>query len=85
MLVPAEAQLAIVKGAVYYGYNQMAIISRIMDKTYGTDTMRRFNPDIHEEKRKKKLGGGVAWCDDLFRVCKLNGVLHNCSSTICNR
>ena len=71
MLIPAEAQLAIVKGAVYYGYNQMAISSRIMDKTYGTDTMQRFDPKVHEEKRKKELGGGVIWCDELFRVCSL--------------
>lgn len=71
MLVPAEAQLAIVKGAVYYGYNPMAIRSRIMGKTYGTDTMQQFNRNVHEEKRKKELGGGGLWCDELFRVCTL--------------
>jgi hypothetical protein len=52
VLIPAEAQTAIIKGAVYFGKNPNEIYSRMCRKTYGQSWNERFNPQKHNEKYK---------------------------------
>lgn len=47
VLVPAEASLAVLKGAVHFGHEPDAISSRVSARTYGVETMSTFIPIIH--------------------------------------
>ena len=65
ILIPEEASLSVLKGAVQFGHNPDSICSRISAKTYGVETMSNFVPFIH--KREKAIGvEGQIYCKDLF-------------------
>ena len=66
VLIPDEAQLAIIKGAVLYGHFQNQVISRIARKTYGIDCNVHFDSNVHPERKSfihpdsgEKLCSGV--------------------------
>ncbi|WAQ94408.1 HS12A-like protein [Mya arenaria] len=64
-IVPDEASLAVLKGAVIFGHNPNAITERISKFTYGVRTTRLFDEAIHDEKNKKPSEDG-ARCHNLF-------------------
>ena len=47
ILIPEEASLAVVKGAILFGQDPDVVGSRVSAKTYGVDTAERFIPFIH--------------------------------------
>jgi hypothetical protein len=64
VIVPEDAGLAIVKGAVLFGHNPATIVSRKAKYTYGIKTTRDF---IEGDPRDKKLNvDGCAKCKDVF-------------------
>jgi len=66
LYMPEDPSLAVLKGAVMFGFNPTSIVSRVCKKTYGIARMMKFKP--HHPAKKKRLLDGVEYCDDLF--CK---------------
>jgi hypothetical protein len=48
VIVPEDAELAVLKGAVLFGHKPDYIVARIARYTYGVSVMNDFNPAIHE-------------------------------------
>ena len=65
VIVPQEAGLAVLRGAVVFGYNPKAIESRIAKYTYGVETNEEFDTEKHMES-KKEIINGVEYCKDIF-------------------
>ena len=68
VLVPHEAQLAIIKGAVLFGHNPVKIKSRIARYTYGTESRVIFKEGVHDPAKKVQGKKGQARCKDHFSV-----------------
>ncbi|XP_052793940.1 heat shock 70 kDa protein 12A-like [Mya arenaria] len=64
-IVPREASLAVLKGAVIFGHNTKAIKERISQRTYGVETTSPFDATKHDVT-KKKYYEGKARCTDIF-------------------
>ncbi|XP_052798615.1 heat shock 70 kDa protein 12A-like [Mya arenaria] len=64
-IVPREASLAVLKGAVIFGHNPNAITERISKLTYGVKTTQLFDKAKHDPT-KKIFYDGEARCDDIF-------------------
>ena len=65
IVIPKDAGLAVVKGAVVFGHNPSHIAERVSKYTYGTNTIRLFEEGIHDPT-KKFFVDGEYHCDDLF-------------------
>ncbi|XP_060077648.1 heat shock 70 kDa protein 12A-like [Ylistrum balloti] len=65
IIVPPDAVLAVLKGAVLYGHEPRSISSRVARFTYGIQSWPEFDPRKHPED-KKILVNGVARCKDGF-------------------
>jgi len=66
IFMPDDPSLAVLKGAVMFGFNPTSIVSRVCRKTYGIARMMKFKP--HHPAKKKIVLDGVEYCDDVF--CK---------------
>ena len=67
VIVPEDAELAVLKGAVLFGHKPDYIITRIARYTYGVETLMNFNPDIHDLVRCIVVNGKKK-CDNLFFI-----------------
>ena len=67
IIVPEEAGLAVLKGAVIFGHNPTTIASRVCKYTYGIQTTTDFIPGDHPES-KRKIVANTPLCDDIFDV-----------------
>lgn len=67
ILVPLDATIAVVQGAVMFGQKPRVIDSRIMSTTYGFHIYRPFNPRFHPIEKKYDVEDG-SWCKDCFEV-----------------
>lgn len=56
-VIPAEAGLAVLKGAVIFGHNPTAIASRVSKFTYGISVNKTFKPGRHPESKKVIIDG----------------------------
>ena len=65
IIVPEEAGLAVLKGAVIFGHKPSTIASRVCKYTYGIGTTLPFVSGKHPES-KKEIIAGVERCCDLF-------------------
>lgn len=65
IIIPEEAGLAVLKGAVYFGHVPQAISRRSARHTYGIQTWPPFEKDIHPENKKTVMNGKVR-CKDVF-------------------
>lgn len=63
-VIPDEAELVVLKGAVLYGNNPNVVSERLNKFTYGTET-HRFFLDGDDEK-KKIIIGGMPYCMSVF-------------------
>ena len=52
IIIPEEAGLSVLKGAVFFGHKPDYIASRVMRFSYETDVITLFDPDKHEQDRK---------------------------------
>jgi hypothetical protein len=67
VIVPEDAELAVLKGAVLFGHKPDYIAARIARYTYGVDTRRDFNPDIDESSRCTVVDGKKK-CENIFKL-----------------
>ena len=66
VLVPEEAYLAVVKGAVMFGQKPNIVTERALAETYGTDVCKPFEECDPQEKCV--VVEGVRKCNDRFRL-----------------
>ncbi|XP_052089282.1 heat shock 70 kDa protein 12A-like [Mytilus californianus] len=67
VIVPEEAGLAVLKGAVLFGHRPEQIVSRIARYTYGVQYRPRFISVIHEPARQVDTHG-ISRCIDAFDI-----------------
>ncbi|XP_063436337.1 heat shock 70 kDa protein 12A-like [Mytilus trossulus] len=74
--VPDEAGIAVLKGAVLFGYKPDSISSRITRYTYGVEVVRLFDNSKDSLRRKVYVDGNVL-CDNVFQpFMKANTSVH---------
>lgn len=66
VIVPHEAGLAVLKGAVIFGHNDRVIKSRISRYTYGIKMYKPFIPGVHPESKKVVKANGEASVQGIF-------------------
>ena len=64
VIIPSESELAVLKGAVYYGHNPESISSRVCKFTYGLEVQRYFLQGDPEEL--KTMIHGQPYCTKVF-------------------
>ena len=75
ILVPQNASLSVVQGAVMFGQRPDLIESRVMTTSYGTRVLRLFLDGLHPES-KKVIINGIPRCKDVFfKFVKVNEVI----------
>lgn len=67
VIIPNEAGLAVLKGAVLFGHEPQKISGRICRYTYGVKVNEKFDSKIHSGS-KKITRNNYAYCDDLFHI-----------------
>ncbi|XP_045205239.1 heat shock 70 kDa protein 12A-like [Mercenaria mercenaria] len=67
LIIPEEAGLAVLRGAVIFGHNPVTIVSRIAKCSYGIRVYRDFQDGVHPSNKKVKIGGKIK-CKDVFAV-----------------
>ncbi|XP_052760567.1 heat shock 70 kDa protein 12A-like [Mya arenaria] len=67
LIVPADAGLVVLKGAVRFGHNPAIVSSRVMKYTYGTRVYDTFDEQKHPEEKKVWINGKW-WLDKCFKV-----------------
>ncbi|CAC5405740.1 unnamed protein product [Mytilus coruscus] len=65
IIIPDESGLAVLKGAVLFGHQKKKTYNRIFKKTYGIKGWQEWDPDIHPETKKIRMGG-TDRCEDIF-------------------
>lgn len=65
VIVPPDASIAVVQGAVIFGKRPGKITQRVVSKTYGADCCRDFIKGVHPEE-KKFVANGTEMCSDVF-------------------
>lgn len=65
VIIPPDAGLAVLKGAVLFGYDPKTIEERIAKYTYGIGTNADFDPQKHDPSKKKNINGRDM-CTDIF-------------------
>lgn len=65
VLIPRNAAIAVVQGAVLFGKNPAKITERVVSTTYGADCIRDFDKNVHPIE-KRLLTDGRQKCKDLF-------------------
>lgn len=67
VIIPDEAGLAVLKGAVIFGHRPVAITSRVAKYTYGINISPPYDPSIHPPDKKVEVGG-MERCRDVFKI-----------------
>ena len=65
LIIPEEAGLVVLKGAVVFGHNPSAIGERVCKYTYGVETNRTFNEAVDDASRKFE-SEGESYCKGVF-------------------
>lgn len=65
IVVPQNASLAVVQGAVMFGQRPDVLESRVMNTSYGVRVHRLFLDGLHPDSKKVMING-VARCKDVF-------------------
>lgn len=76
LIIPDEAGIAVLQGAVLYGHDPSIISSRITQFTYGVSATVVFVDGKHSET-KKVVRGGKQYCKEVFSVIQAqNEIVH---------
>uniref|UniRef100_A0A8W8L4G0 Heat shock 70 kDa protein 12A n=1 Tax=Magallana gigas TaxID=29159 RepID=A0A8W8L4G0_MAGGI len=67
VIIPKEAGLAVLKGAVICGHEPEKISSRVCRYTYGVEVVITFDSTIHP-KSKYILRNSLEYCDNIFSI-----------------
>ena len=65
VIIPQEAGLAVLKGAVLYGHKPEAVIARVSKFTYGIEAYKSFEPGIDPKAKRAEIQGLVL-CKEHF-------------------
>ncbi|KAJ8298440.1 hypothetical protein KUTeg_024971 [Tegillarca granosa] len=65
IIMPYEAGLSVLKGAVQYGFNPQIITTRVCKFTYGIETLNDFDDQVHPQSKKIFISG-ECYCNDCF-------------------
>ncbi|KAH3890513.1 heat shock 70 kDa protein 12A-like [Dreissena polymorpha] len=65
LVIPEDAGLAVLKGAVIFGHKPDAIVARVTPLTYGIEIWPHFDASRHP-RSKLKMIDGIARCADYF-------------------
>ncbi|KAK3600049.1 hypothetical protein CHS0354_012741 [Potamilus streckersoni] len=65
VIVPRDAGLVVLQGAVVFGHSPSSIAQRVCKYTYGLHTYLPFDEKIHDIQ-KRKVFDGVPYCDEVF-------------------
>lgn len=76
-IIPNEAGLAVLKGAVYFGHLPNAISRRAARYTYGVQICRKFKPG-EDPENKKIVVGGTERCKDVLHPLVKRGERIEC-------
>ncbi|XP_069129994.1 heat shock 70 kDa protein 12A-like [Argopecten irradians] len=68
MVVPPEAGLAVLKGAVIFGHEPETITTRISKYTYGIDTSVKFEEGVHDPAKLFTTSYGEDRCECIFAI-----------------
>lgn len=68
IIVPEEAGLAVLKGAVFFGHVPDAISRRSARYTYGIQTWPEFREGHHPKEKKVQIGKSVRCRDVFFKI-----------------
>ena len=67
VLIPNNAAIAVVQGAVVFGKKPSKVTERVMQTTYGVACSKDFIQGVHREE-KKFVVDGIENCKDLFSL-----------------
>ena len=73
VLIPSEAQLTVLKGAVLFGHFPAEIASRIARLSYGFSGSDTFVPKIHDANKMFRDDDGNRWCNEIFETLVKQG------------
>jgi hypothetical protein len=66
--VPPRGELAVVRGAVYFGLNPQIVTERVSRRTYGVETRMLFQEDIDPPEYSVMGGDNKRYCRQRFSV-----------------
>lgn len=67
IIVPSEAGLAVLKGAVLFGHNPQVVVSRVAKVTYGVNTLSKIQDERDvPDKSRIRIIKGVKYEKDVF-------------------
>jgi hypothetical protein len=72
VLIPQEAQMAVIKGAVLFGHTPGAIASRVAKRTYGVAICEKFDKEKHFN-RKQIIRNNTIYVDNIFDPYAIQG------------
>lgn len=81
VIIPEDAGLSVLKGAVLFGHDPDKITSRILRVTYGTRMLIDFDTSIHDSKRLFTKDG-IRKCDFVFQPIANQGEEMKCNTII---
>jgi hypothetical protein len=65
LIIPEEAGLAVLKGAVLFGHNPKMITARVCKYSYGIRAFKHFEPGL-DPPEKREVQGDLVLCKDYF-------------------
>lgn len=71
-VIPNDCGLAVVKGAVLFGYNPQTIASRVARYTYGIGIAVPFNPKVHPSNKKVTTDMGELFPDMFWNIVSVD-------------
>lgn len=82
VIIPDEAGLSVLKGAVLFGHRPDYVQIRVMRFTYGVKTTHRFDPCKHDERNRKETDG-VMRCYNIFEKYVLKNEAVQAGQRVC--
>jgi hypothetical protein len=68
IVVPSDAGLAVLKGAVIYGHDPTVISQRVCRNTYGNGGAHNYSTNCEHPPSRKSFENGIEHCNDIFYV-----------------
>ena len=72
LIIPQDAGLAVLKGAVLYGHKPESVISRMSKYTYGIEAYKTFEPGIDKQEKRTELHGYVLCKNHFSKHAEIN-------------
>lgn len=66
IIIPQDSGLAVMKGAVLFGFNPQSITARVLRYSYGSAIQPEFDPEKHPHDRRFYDKEGTLRCRDAF-------------------